>query len=141
MPNRPELKEISTTRFREVRILYRNRMYDGAKYLSGYVVETALKARICKLINSDYPETGDIAKSFLTHKFDTLVKLGGLQQKLDNELNANVNFKTNWSLATSWSESFRYRPIGTSSKTDVEDIINALQDKNDGVLTWIKKRW
>lgn len=141
MPSRDELKKISKTRFKEVEILYRNRLYDGAKYLSGYVVETALKARVCKILDSDYPETGEISKSFLTHKFDTLVRLGGLQKSIDNELNLNVNFKTNWSLVTNWTEAFRYKPIGTSSQTDVQDLISALQNSHDGVLTWIKKRW
>ena len=49
MPTRTELIAISKTRFKEVRVLYRNRLYDGANYLSGYVIETALKARICKI--------------------------------------------------------------------------------------------
>lgn len=141
MPNRNELKTISRTRLKEVKVLYSNRLYDGAKYLSGYVVETALKARICKILNSEYPETGEVARSFLTHKFDNLVKLSGLQSTLDTDLNANVNFKTNWSLVTSWTESFRYKPIGTSSQSDVQDLLTALEDSNDGVLTWIKRRW
>ncbi|HEX7869468.1 MAG TPA: hypothetical protein VF455_05075, partial [Chryseobacterium sp.] len=68
-------------------------------------------------------------------------KLAGLQAKLDKELNANVNFKTNWSLVTSWTEAFRYKPIGTSSQIDVQDVLSALEDANDGILTWIKKRW
>jgi hypothetical protein len=138
---RKELKKISITRLKEVKVLYANGLYDGAKYSAGYVIETALKARICKILNSDYPDTGEISKSFLTHKFDILVKLGGLQKTLDNELNLNVNFKTNWSLVTSWTESLRYKPIGTTSQADVQDIINALEDENDGILTWIKKRW
>lgn len=141
MPNRSELIAISKTRLKEVKVLFNNGLYDGAKYLSGYVIETALKARICKVLDSDYPETGEIAKSFLTHKFDILVKLAGLQTKLDAELNANINFKTNWSLVTSWTESFRYMPIGSSSHTDLQDILTALEDNTDGVLTWIKKRW
>jgi hypothetical protein len=141
MPNRNELKTISKTRLKEVKVLYESHLYDGAKYLSGYVVETALKARICKILNSEYPENGEVARSFLTHKFDNLVKLSGLQKTLDAELNSNVNFKTNWSLLTSWTESFRYKPIGTSSQTDVEDLLAALEDSNDGVLTWIKRKW
>ena len=142
MPSRGELQTISKTRLKEVKVLYRNHLYDGAKYLSGYVVETALKARICKILNADYPESGDMSKSFLTHKLDQLVKLGGLQKALDIELSANVNFKTNWSLVTSgWSEALRYRAIGTSLQTDIEDILDALDDRNDGVLTWIKRRW
>ena len=97
-----------------------------------------MKARVCKILNDDYPDSGPISKSFLTHNLDQLVKLAGLQKAYDN---ADVNFKTNWSIATKWTEVNRYKPIGTSSKRDVEEIINALEDKNDGVLTWIKKRW
>jgi hypothetical protein len=141
MPSRLELQEISKTRMKEVKVLYRNRLYDGATYLAGYVVETALKARICRILCLDYPDSGEIAKSFLTHKLDNLIKLGGLQTEFDHEASSNINFKANWSLVTSWTESFRYKPIGTSSQADVQAIINALEDKNDGVLTWIKKRW
>lgn len=141
MPSRDELKKISQTRFKEVKTLYQNNLYDGARYLSGYVVETALKARICKILDSEYPQEGEVSRSFLTHKFDNLVRLSGLQKKLDEELNINTNFKTNWSLVTDWTEAFRYKPIGSSSKRDVEDIINALQDDKDGILIWIKRRW
>ena len=74
----------------------------------------------------------------MTHNLEQLIKLGGLQKTFDN---AGVDFKTNWSIATDWSEVNRYKPIGTSTKEAVENIITALEDKNDGVLTWIKKRW
>ena len=141
MPSRNELKSISKTRLKEVKALYNNQLYDGATYLSGYAVETALKARICNILDSDYPDTGDIARVYLTHKFDILVKLGGLQKKLEIELNSNINFKANWSLVTSWKETFRYIPIGTSTQSKVQEIIEALEDRNDGILTWIKKRW
>jgi hypothetical protein len=141
MPTRNEFKNISNTRLKEVKVLYRNGLYDGAVYLSGYVIETALKARICKLLDLDYPEIGTVSRSYLTHKFDDLVKLAGLQNQLDNERNTNFNFNTNWSLINNWSETIRYKTIGTSTQVDVEDIINALQDPNDGILTWIKKRW
>lgn len=140
MPTKAELRKISNTRLEEVRVLCNNKLYDGAKYLSGYIIETALKARICKILDSDYPETGEISKSYLTHNFDTLVKLSGLQKKLDDAL-VNVNFKTNWSLVTSWAETYRYKPIGTSTQREIEDIINALEDRTNGVLTWIKRRW
>lgn len=141
MPTRNEFKNISNTRLKEVKALYRNGLHDGAVYLSGYVIETALKARICKLLDSDYPETGTVSRSYLTHKFDDLVKLAGLQNQLDNERNANLNFNINWLLVNNWTETIRYKSIGTTTKTDVEDIMNAMQDPNDGILTWIKKRW
>ncbi len=138
MPTRQQLQTISKTRLKEVKALYRNSLYDGAKYLSGYVIETALKARVCRILDSDYPETGAISRSFLTHDLDQLIKLAGLQKAFDN---GSVNFKTNWSIVTNWSEVNRYIPIGTTLKANVEELLNALEDKNDGVLTWIKKRW
>ena len=138
MPSRQQLQNISKTRLKEVKALYRNRLYDGAKYLSGYVIETALKARVCKILDGDYPETGAISRSFLTHDLDQLIKLAGLQKTFDS---GSVNFKTNWSIATNWSEVNRYIPIGTTSKANVEELLIALEDKNDGVLTWIRKRW
>lgn len=142
MPNRKELQQISKTRLKEVKALYRNRLYDGAAYLSGYVIETALKARICRILKSDYLESGEIARSFLTHRLDNLVTLGGLRKEFDLEANSNINFKANWSLlAEGWNEALRYKPIGTSSQANVQLIINALEDTNDGVLTWIRRRW
>lgn len=141
MPSRLDFIRISKTRLSEVKVLNRNQLYDGARYLSGYVIETALKARICKILDSDYPETGEISKSFLTHKFDVLIKLGGLHKLFDNELATNINFKTNWSIVTNWSEANRYKPIGYCAQAEIFDLLVALEDINDGILTWIKKRW
>jgi|ERR1035437_1411627 hypothetical protein len=141
MPSRLDFIKISQVRLIEVKVLNRKRLYDGAKYISGYVIEAALKARICKILDADYPDSGEIAKSFLTHKFDILIKLGGLQKQLDDELSSNINFKTNWSIVTNWSESFRYKPFGSSNQTEITDLLLALEDNNDGVSTWIKNRW
>jgi len=48
MLTREDLQEISLHRLEEAKILYKQGQYDGAKYLLGYTLETALKARICK---------------------------------------------------------------------------------------------
>lgn len=141
MPSRSELKKISLTRLKEVKILYNANYFDGARYLSGYVIETALKARICRILNDNYPDSGEISRSFLTHKLENLIKLGGLQKAFDEECLTNIDFKTNWSVATTWSESFRYHSIGTNSQAQVQDIIEAIEHQTNGVLTWIKRKW
>jgi len=65
MPTKIELKKLARTRLKEAKVLYQNGLYDGACYLAGYVIELALKARICKVLDlDDYPETGEISKSF-----------------------------------------------------------------------------
>jgi len=141
MPSRADFIKISKTRLAEVKVLYDNGYYDGAKYLAGYVIETALKARICKILNSNYPDSGEISRSFLTHKLDNLISLGGLRVAFDNLLAANVDFKTNWSIITNWTETSRYNSIGSATNSEISDLLLALEDRNNGVLTWIKKKW
>lgn len=47
------LKEIAETRLKESKLLYSHGYYSGSHYLAGYVIETALKATICKNLNID----------------------------------------------------------------------------------------
>jgi putative cell wall-binding protein len=139
--DRNDLKKISKARLREAKILYKEKQFDGSVYLAGYALETALKARICKILQIDYPPDGNLSKAFLTHNIKELIILSGLSKKLENMVFSSFYFKINWSVVTTWSEQFRYKKIGTNSKQDAKDIIEALDDSNYGVLTWIKKLW
>ncbi|MFT4660563.1 MAG: HEPN domain-containing protein [Flavobacteriales bacterium] len=142
MPTRQELKKLSNLRLKEVKTLYGKGLYDGASYLSGYIIELALKARICKILDSDYIDSGrPISRSFKTHNLDDLMILSGLSKKFHTELENNEALKINWSLIKSWNETFRYVPVGTKNKVEVQDLINAIENPTDGVFTWIKKRW
>lgn len=141
MPTRQELKSLSRTRLKEVKVLFNNKLYDGAFYLAGYIIELALKARICKILDMDYPDTGELSRSFKTHKLENLLKLGGLHGKFEQELSNNRDFQINWSLILSWSEEFRYYPTGTNTRNNVQDLINAIENPNNGILTWIKRKW
>ena len=59
MPKYEELKALAATRLLEAKSLFNKRLYDGACYLAGYVVELALKARICKTLDlAGYPNQG-----------------------------------------------------------------------------------
>ena len=142
MPTRVELKDLAQTRLKEARVLYRNRFYDGSIYLAGYVVELALKARICKMLDLRvYPDSGEISRSFKTHNLDDLLRLSGLQNKFDVAISRSPTLLANWSVVTNWSEQFRYHPVGTSSQAQAQEVLAALDDPRDGVLTWLKKYW
>jgi len=142
MPTRQELKKLAKTRLLEAKALFDKGLYDGACYLAGYVIELALKARVCRILDmTDYPESGDMSRLFKTHKYDDLVKLSGLERKFEEAKKLNSVLFTNWSLVTVRSEEFRYRPVGTNSKKRAQEIINALENPKDGIFTWIKKRW
>lgn len=87
MPSKNELKALSRTRLKEVKALYDSGLYDGASYLAGYVIELALKARICKHLDvNDYLDGGQISQSFKTHKLENLIILSGLSNKFSTEL-------------------------------------------------------
>jgi HEPN domain-containing protein len=141
MPSRKEFQDLSRLRLKEAKVLYENGFYDGAWYLIGYVVELALKARICRILDRDYPDHGDMSRVFKTHKHDDLIILAGLEKKFDDACQNNLTLKSNWSTVTEWSEDFRYKPVGTGEKEKVQAAIVALQGKTSGVLTWLKKHW
>ena len=142
MPTRIELKELAKTRLQEAKILYDRGLYDGSCYLAGYVLEMALKARICKVLDmADYPETGEISRSFKTHNRLVLLRLAGLQRKLDLAVAANPNLLQSWSLIANWTEEFRYSPVGSSSQVRAKAILSAVDDRKDGMFTWVKKHW
>lgn len=142
MTTRNEFKDLAVTRLKEAKALFRENFYDGAIYLVGYVIEYALKARICKILDmTDYPDSGEISKSFKTHKYSDLLKLAGLEKKFDTAKKENEDLFENWSLVTNWSTDFRYTRVGTNKKEDVKEIIEALEDPEDGVFTWIRAKW
>lgn len=142
MPTKAELRELARTRLKEAKVLFNSGLYDGSWYLAGYVVELALKARICRILDLDsYPDTGQISKSFKTHNLDHLLKLAGLENKLKKAWSSQRKLFANWSIVTSWNEHFRYKPVGTSKMASAQNIINSLENKTDGVFVWIKKYW
>ena len=139
MANRKQLQELALLRLHEAEALFHVGFYDGARYLVGYSIELALKARICRLLDvEEYPASGDLGRVYATHDLDRLLTLAGLRRKLD--LSSPAVF-ANWSVATPWKPEQRYDRAGTVSKSNAEDILNAIRDKKSGVLTWIKKYW
>lgn len=134
-----ELKDLADLRLREAEALYAAGLFDGAKYLSGYVVELALKARICRLLDQDeYPDKGRLKNVYAVHDLDQLLLLGGLEKSVNP---ANKALFDNWSTAALWKPDRRYDAAGSARQQDAEEILNAIRDSTNGVLTWIKTLW
>jgi hypothetical protein len=111
---------------------------DGCAYLSGYVVELALKARICATRGvSEYPENR-LKNAFKTHDFDELKLLADI----DNEfVGSRPALLGNWSTASKWKPGRRYEPEGTYDRVEAEKILDAIRTKPDGVLECLSSRW
>ena len=135
-----DLQLLAETRLREAKVLKRNKLYDGAAYLCGYVVELSLKAAICSRLNiNEYPDSGDLKKIFSSHEFDRLLLLAGLRDEIS--LTNSKKLFDNWSLLTDWKPERRYLPIGSYSESDVKAMLDALTKGRWGVYNWIQRSW
>jgi len=114
--------------------------WSGAYYLSGYVLECALKPSVLRYIK----ETGIIfedkrfAEKCWTHDLEVLVKLADLDAKRSIAISGNVQLGTNWLIAKDWDESSRYR---ISTQQQAQSLYNAVSETTNGVLQWIKQYW
>lgn len=53
-----DLQKLARARLKDAKSLLSAKRFDGAIYIGGYVVEIALKARICRTLKwSEFPET------------------------------------------------------------------------------------
>jgi HEPN domain-containing protein len=136
--NRNDLKDLAKIRVTEAKTLLNNWNYDGAYYLSGYVIECGLKACIAKQTKKyDFPNKRTVDESH-THDLTKLVKIAGLELALDTEIRSNVRFARNWAVVKDWSESSRYEK---HTAQEAKDIYSAIMNRNNGVLRWVKHNW
>lgn len=135
--NRRDLKNLALTRLKEVEVLLNNRQYSGAYYLSGYVIECALKACIAKQTKKfEFPDKKTVMDSY-THDLEKLVKVAKLDTQLKSLLN-DPDFSLRWSTVKDWSEESRYQ---THNRQEALDIYSAITDPNHGVFQWLQQHW
>jgi HEPN domain-containing protein len=145
MATQEQLRDLARLRLKEAEALFDAGLYDGCAYLCGYVVELALKARICTTLGiGEYPERtsagmrGRLLDAFHTHDLDELWLLAGLR---NDPSAATPSFVANWSVATRWKPEQRYEPEGSYNRSDAEAMLNAIRMSPDGILPWISSRW
>lgn len=137
--NRTELQQLAKVRLAEARLLLRERQFDGAYYLAGYVVECALKACIAKQVRRhDFPDKRVVNDSY-THDLEKLVRVAGLSIHLQTESTTSPQFAIYWAIVRDWSEESRYSS-GVAG-VQAEDMVQAVSARQYGVLRWLKKFW
>ena len=135
--NRQDLQNLALTRLEEVQVLLNNHQYSGAYYLSGYVIECALKACIAKQTQEfDFPDKKTVMDSY-THDLEKLVKVAKLDKELKSLLN-DANFSLRWLEVRDWSEESRYQ---THNRQTALDIYSAITDPTHGVLQWLQQHY
>ncbi len=123
MIDRVELRLIARERLKDARVLLRAGRYDGAIYLGGYVVEVALKERICRTLKwGSFPQSRaefHSYQSYKTHDLDVLLSLTGVEARI------KARYLAEWSAVATWDPEARYNPVGMVSKADAELIVES----------------
>lgn len=137
--NRADFHKLTEIRIKEAKVLLDRKCYEGAYYLAGYAVESALKACIAKRTSAhDFRPDPKVVQRYYSHKIQALTELAGLELELNKRLSV-VQFSANWALVTKWSEQSRYEPHIESK--DARDLYRAIANSRSGVLVWLKKYW
>jgi hypothetical protein len=138
--NRAEWQQLARDRIREAKALLAAKLWGGAYYLAGYVVECGLKSCILAYVE----RTGAIfedrryAEKCWTHDLEELVSLASLEKSLGLAIAANPALKQNWLIVTDWSELSRYR---RTPHHKAKRLYRAITDKPDGMMPWITNHW
>ena len=136
--NRSDLQNLAQIRLQDATALLASSNFSGTYYISGYIVECALKACIAKLTNQyDFPDK-KVAEDSWTHDLEKLVRAANLATDLDRDRKANSRFDDNWSVVKDWSERSRYRVY---SQDEAQELYDAIVDGTDGVLQWVQRFW
>jgi HEPN domain-containing protein len=136
--NRNELQTLSRVRLVEAEALLKLGHADGAYYLAGYAVEFALKACIAKETKRhDFPDRRRVNSSH-THDLAELVKIAELEGLRQQAVKADPIFQKYWDNVQSWSEQSRY---AKNSPVSARSLIEAITNRNHGVMKWVKHYW
>jgi HEPN domain-containing protein len=135
---RKDFQALARLRLKEAQVLARAGCWEGAYYLAGYAVECAFKACIARGTERfEFPDRERVKSSY-THKLSELVKVARLGGALSEAGDRQGELALNWRIVTEWSEEARYEP---RSEGDAKMLLRAIQDRKNGVLSWLKKHW
>jgi len=73
-----------------------------------------------------------------THELQKLATVARISEERLKRSNDDDVFQKNWALVTLWSEESRYR---TTDKADCELLLDAIMDREHGIMSWLKKYW
>ena len=142
------IRTLAQSRLEEADCLLQNGFSSAAYYLAGYAVELTLKARVCHHLDIQDFYVGDdikpVKQAFMTHNLEQLLMLAGLKAALEEKTSStSPNFdrtlSENWNIILRWNESKRYE--SSISQTTAAELIQALGDPQNGILSWLAKHF
>jgi len=120
-----DLRAIARARLRDAQVLLKAKRFDGAFYLSGYAVEMALKARICRTLKwREFPQSGrefEDFRSLRTHSLEVLLKFSGVEERVTAMRPAE------WSVVAEWDSEKRYQAVGALKPLEAEQMVKYVE--------------
>ena len=139
MTQRSHLKRLADRRLKDARALMTQRRYTGAYYIAGYAVECGIKACIATQFKRNTIPDKTLVNKTYSHDFEKLLKTAGIFDELEQDIQNNLSLYSSWNVVKDWRPEIRY----TISITRVEarDLIEAIGNPHDGILSWLKRYW
>ena len=85
-----------------------------------------------------FPDKQKVLHSY-SHNLMELVRTAGLEAALQGAIQQNQALRDKWAVVKDWSESSRYNLNIIASQA--QDMITAIKDPVNGVLTWLILHW
>lgn len=120
-----DLRSIARARLRDAQVLLKAKRFDGAFYLSGYAVELALKARICRTLKwREFPQSGrefEDFRSLRTHDLEVLLKFSGIGERI------KARHAVAWTVVVRWDPESRYGKIGIWKQPETAEMLDYIE--------------
>ena len=140
---RADWQQIAEERLFAADALLAAKRWASAYYMAGYAVEGGLKSCILVRMAASpevlFQEGGNkFSADCWTHDVGKLVKLADIETILKTDMDTNSLLNNNWVVVTKWNEKSRYQ---MKTQLEAEERCNAIADKANGVMQWIRVRW
>lgn len=139
MASAATLKILALERLRDAECLIENGRFGGAYYIGGYAIEMALKAVVCKKLDTEIFDKEEvprhISKSFMIHDLSDLVILAGMAKEVQKISQEDDVFQESWSRVSDWSEQRRYELACHAEYAEVFVISSKI------IMQWLQKYW
>ena len=126
LERRSVLMHIAERRRGDVRMLLRNKRYDGAVYLVGYVVECMLKAAICQWIGEER-----LPERYMTHDLNWLREQAVITME--------SHLRKQWQNVEIWNVTVRYYSQVISAQS-ARQFIDAMEVIRKWLLEVMQQR-
>ena len=128
-------KRLANKRYAEAKLLNKKRLFSGAYYLGGYVIELALKACYCKNVKKgEFPPERGVYDKLYNHDLNKLLDVSGIKSDFNDEVENSNDLQSAWDVIKDWSEKTRYTIL---NKEEAESLINSIEK----VFNWIMTKW